>query len=184
MARLPYVDPEQASEQVRATFDRLPARLNVFRIMAHAETNFRWLVRLGTSILAEQKLDHRLREIAILRVANLSKAAYEWVQHAGIARAVGVTSEQIAALESGDATAGCFNDDEKLVLQFATEVIRDVKASDATFERLAARFSHQEIVELILAIGFYMLMARLLETTAVDLEPDASARLMGTLKKR
>jgi alkylhydroperoxidase family enzyme len=171
MARLPYVVPETASEEVRETLRRLPATLNVFKMMAHAETNFRPLVRLGGAILAEQKLSAKLRELAILRVANLSRARYEWVQHVSIAELVGVTPPQIDALERGRIQEPCFDATEQLVLEFATEVIRDVRASDETFARLQAAFTPQEIVELLLAVGFYMLIARLLETTGVDLEP-------------
>ena len=56
MARLPYVDPERAPDEVRDILTKLPRPLNIFRLMAHAETNFRPLLRLGTSILTEQKL--------------------------------------------------------------------------------------------------------------------------------
>ena len=71
MARLPYVDPATASEDVRTLLERLPVRLNVFRMMAHAENDFRPLVGLGTAILGRQKLSPKLRELAILRVAGI-----------------------------------------------------------------------------------------------------------------
>ena len=60
MARLPYVDPAAASERVRETLAHVPAPLKIFFMMAHAETNFRPLLRLGTSILTEQKLSAAL----------------------------------------------------------------------------------------------------------------------------
>jgi len=171
MARLPYVIPEKAPAEVQETFKRLPAMLNVFKMMAHAETNFRPLIRLGTAVLAEQKLSPKLRELAILRVAKLSKAEYEWVQHVALALLVGVTHPQVDALARGEIDAPCFDAAEQLVLQFATEIIRDVRASDQTFARVRERFTAQEIVELVLAVGYYMMIARLLETTGVDIEP-------------
>ena len=66
MARLPYVDPASAPEEVRATFERLPISLNVFRMMAHATTNFRPLVGLGTAILGRQQLDPDLSKMGLL----------------------------------------------------------------------------------------------------------------------
>jgi alkylhydroperoxidase family enzyme len=171
MARLPYVNPEKTtSPEVKQTFGQLPTILNVFKMMAHAETSFRPLVRLGAAILAKQKLAARLRELAILRVADLSGSRYEWAQHVSIGMLMGVTRAQVDALERGELAAACFEEGERLVLEFATEVVRDVRASDATFARMRARFSPQEIVELVLAIGYYMMIARLLETTGVDLE--------------
>ena len=182
MARLPYVDPATAPDEVREILARLPVNLNVFRMMAHAATDFRPLVQLGTAILGRQKLDPRLRELTILRVATLSRARYEWVQHVPIAEATGATAAEIAALERGEVDADCFGPLERAVLRFATEVVRDVRASDAAFADLAARLSPQEVVELILTIGYYMMIARLLETTAVDLDPPAGTRVVDALR--
>jgi alkylhydroperoxidase family enzyme len=182
MARLPYVDPATAPAEVRELLERLPVSLNIFRMMAHAETDFRPLVQLGTAILGRQKLAPKLRELTILRVAALSSARYEWVQHVPIAQATGATTEQVAAIERGDLEAACLQADERLVLRFTTEVVRDVRASDATFAALARTFSPQEIVELILTIGYYMLIARLLETTAVDMDPPAGTAVVDAIR--
>ena len=150
--------------------------------MAHAETNLRPLLRLGTSILGEQLLLPKLRELAILRVAKLSKAPYEWVQHVPIGLAVGMSKEQIAALDRGDAQAACFDEVEKLVLRFTDEVVRDVGCSDATFAAMAAKLSTRELVELVLAIGFYMTMARLMETFGIDIEPGVGDKILAKMK--
>ena len=182
MARLPYVDAAKAPDDVRTLLERLPVQLNVFRMMAHAEHDFRPLVGLGTAILGRQKLSAKLRELTILRVATLSPARYEWVQHVPIAKAVGATDEQVAALERGTIDAACFDAVERAVLRFTTEVLRDVRASDATFAEAARHLSAQEIVELILTVGYYMMIARLLETTAVDLDPPAGTKVVDALR--
>jgi alkylhydroperoxidase family enzyme len=182
MARLPYVDPATAAAPVREILEQLPVKLNIFRMVAHAETALRPFLGLGSAILARQQLDPKLRELVILRVATLSPSRYEWVQHVPIARATGATEAQVAALERGDVEGGCFDPLERAVLGFATEVLRDVRASDATFAALAARLSPREIVELVLTVGYYMLVARLLETTAVDLDPPAGTRVVDALR--
>lgn len=182
MARLPYIDPESAPEEVRKVFERLPVKLNVFGMMAHAERNFRPWVRLGTSILSEQQLDARLRELAILRVARLSRAEYEWVQHVPIARAVGAKEEEIEALRRDEIEAPCFGASERAVLKFTTEVVLDAGAGDATFAAVAAHLSPREIVELIVAIGFYMLMARLMVTTQIDLDEARGGQLIAAIR--
>ena len=182
MARLPYVEPESASESVREVLERMPRQLNVFKMMAHAETCFRPLLRLGTSILAHQRLAPKLRELAILRVAQLSRARYEWVQHVPIAESVGVSAAQIQALEEGSIDGDCFDALERAVLAFTTEVVENVKASEATFDAVRKQLSDQEVVELVLAIGYYMTVARLLETTEVDLEPAAGTRIVDALR--
>lgn len=178
MARLPYVDPETAPPAVREVFDRLPIRLNVFRMMAHAENSFRPMMQLGTSILGQQQLSAILRELVILRVGRLSGAQYEWTQHVPIAKAVGANDAQIAALERDAIDDPAFDAVERAVLAFTTEVVRDVKASDATLAAVRTHFSDREVVELLLTIGYYMMIARLLETTGVDLDEPAGARLV------
>lgn len=170
MARLPYVDPEAMPPAVRSVYDRFPVKLNIFRMAAHAETCFRNLIALGGDILARQQLSPQLRELAILQVASASRASYEWAQHVDIGRAVGVSEAQIEALERGDGEAVCFDEDERWVLRFTREMLRDVRVGDETFTRTAARFSPREIVELTLTVGYYMMIARLLETTGVDAE--------------
>jgi alkylhydroperoxidase family enzyme len=183
MARLPYVDPAAAPESVREALAGLASPLRIFRMVAHAETNLRPFLRFGGSILAQQQLDARLREMAILRVANVSHAPYEWTQHVPIAKAVGVSEEQVKALAAGDTTADCFEGRDQLVLRFTDEIMHDVRASDATFAAMAEQFPPREIVELILAVGFYMLVARLLETTAVDMDLAAGTAVVDAMKR-
>ncbi len=172
MARLPYMVPEKAaSPDVKQTFAQLPTVLNIFKMMAHAETTFRPMVRLGSAILARQKLPAKIRELAILRVAALSASRYEWVQHVSLAMLMGATRSQVDAIEKGELAAPCFDETERLVLDFTTEVVRNVRCSDDVFTRIRKRLTSQEIVELVLAIGYYMMVARLCETTDVDVEP-------------
>jgi alkylhydroperoxidase family enzyme len=181
MARLPYVDPATATETVRETFEALPVQLNVFRMMAHAETSFRPLLRLGTSILGQQQLDPKLREIIILHVAKLSGSRYEWTQHVPIGKSTGMDDAEIDALDDGKIDSGCFDEKEKVLLRFTGEVVENVKASQATFEAMQQHFSSREIVEALLTVGFYMTVARLLETTDVDIDPPADTKIVDAI---
>ncbi len=169
MARLPYVDPATAPEEIRRILERLPD-IRIFRMVAHAEGAFRPFLRLGSAILGGQELPARLRELAILRVANLCATRYEWTQHVAWGRRVGLSEAQIEALERGIVTSEAFDEEEQLVLRFTTEVVEKVRASDETFREVARRFTPREVVELVLTVGYYMMVARLLETTGVDLD--------------
>ena len=183
MARLPYVDPDAAPEPVRDALGRVPP-LNIFRMMANADTAFRPWLRWGAALLGELQLDPLLRELAILRVARLTPhAEYEWVQHEGIAKAVGATDEQVAALARDDAAAACFDPVDRVVLRATDEIVRDGGPSDATFAELQSHFSNREIVELVLAVGFYMVMARLMISTRIDIEEAAGHRVLSSIKR-
>ena len=173
MARLPYVDPAVAPEPVRDALGRVPP-LNIFRMMANADTAFRPWLRWGAALLGELELDALLRELAILRVARLTPhAEYEWVQHVPIAQAVGASDDQVAALERDDLEADCFSDDQRAVLRFTTEVVRDAQASDATLGELSEILSPREIVELLMVIGQYMMVARVMATTRMEIDEPA-----------
>jgi 4-carboxymuconolactone decarboxylase len=173
VARLPYVDPADAPQPVRDALGRVPP-LNIFRMMANADTAFRPWLRWGATLLGELELDPLLRELSILRVSRLTPhAEYEWVQHVPIAQAAGATPEQVAALERDDEEASCFSADERVVLRFTTEVVRDAQASDVTLEQLARILSPREIVELLMVIGQYMMVARVMATTRMELDEPA-----------
>jgi hypothetical protein len=65
MARLPYADISQ----------RIP-QLNIFKLLANAQTAFRPFMEYGLVLLRDLEVDPVVREQAILRVAALTPGAY------------------------------------------------------------------------------------------------------------
>jgi alkylhydroperoxidase family enzyme len=170
MALLPYVDEGKASEKTREILGNTPRKLNVARMIANSsEAVFHNFSRLGNSLMTRGKLDKKLREIAILRNGRVCGSLYEYTQHVPIAKAAGLSEEQVAAVDNWE-PAKCFNEVERLVLRFTDEIARNVKGSKATLEALQKHLGPGEIVELIMAIGFWGMVARVLETTEVELE--------------
>jgi 4-carboxymuconolactone decarboxylase len=169
MARLPYPDPDMASPH--EAYASLPVPLNVFRMVASAETAFKPWLRYGAALLAELDLDPALRELSILEVARLSGSEYEWVQHRAIAIGVGLLEEQIEALERGEGQR--LGERERAVLAFTREVVGEVRTSDAALEAVRGFLSPREVVELLLVIGHYMAVARLAETTGIEVDDPA-----------
>src|SRR5579875_486733 len=167
MALLPY----GSEESVR----NAPVKLNVGRMIGSSEAAAKPFARMANALVMKTRLDPSLREIEILRTAKVSRSVYEWTQHVPMAKHVGVTDAQIAAMDNWQ-EASCFNDLERTVLRFTDEVAVDVKGSRETLEALKKHLDATEIVELILAIGFWGMVARVLETTEVDLEEFAGRR--------
>jgi alkylhydroperoxidase family enzyme len=182
MARLPYRDLETAPAETRTALAAFPP-LNIFRMLAHAETLLRGFGMLGAAILGRSALDARLRELAILHVAARSPAAYEWQQHVPIARTTGATDAEITAIERGDLGASCFGARERALLHLADELLARPRAGDATLAAMRAHFSDREVCEAILTIGYYMMVARFLETTGVDLEHDSADTVTGMVDR-
>jgi alkylhydroperoxidase family enzyme len=176
VARLPYADPERLPDAAREALDAVPP-LGVFRMMANAETAFRPWLRWGGVLLSDLALDPLLRELAILRVARLTPHAdYEWIQHEPIARAVGASDDQVAALERDDIEAGAFTNSQRTVLRFTTEFVHDARVSDGTFAEATALLSARELIELMMVIGQYSMLARVMATTELDLDEPLDPR--------
>jgi alkylhydroperoxidase family enzyme len=181
--RIPLVDVASAPEDVQKILAALPVSLNIFRMMAHASTSLRPLMQLGTSILTAQQLDPELREYAILLGAKAFNGRYEWIQHVPIAEACGATREQIEAIEKGDLRSSIFDVKEQAFLAFVDESARNVRCSDETFAAMKQHFSEREIVETILAIGFYQMLARLTECTDTELDEPKGTRVIDSALK-
>ena len=181
MARIPYPNVEDLPEKVRVAAEKLPP-LNIMKMFLNAPTNAIPLLVFGQSILTKQELDDHLRELAILRVAHLTGANYEWTQHVPLAKETGVTDAQVEALPQG-ADSDAFNEVEKNVIRFTDEVTQDVKASAETFAALEKDLGPRQMVELTLAIGFYGMVARVMESFEVELEPTAGTYSIDQLRR-
>ena len=131
----------------------------------------RGLLKWPTCVMLRQsQLDARLREIAILRVGLLSHAGYEVHQHRRLARKVGLADDKVAALTPG-ADPSALDERERFVLEFTDQLFHHVKAPSEMFARAQGYFEPRELAELVLTVGFYMMVSRFLENFEVDIEP-------------
>jgi 4-carboxymuconolactone decarboxylase len=184
LARIPYPDPSQAPEGIREALEALPP-LNIFRMLAHAETALRPFLRFGGAILQDLQLDPKLRELAILQVAARAEAEYEWVQHAAIGLAVGLTDDQVAAVKRGEIdTDPSLSGAERAVLRFTTEVLDGPRVSDQTFGAVGSHLSPREIVELLLTVGEYLMLARVMTTLELELDEAVGPSGVGAGQRR
>jgi alkylhydroperoxidase family enzyme len=170
MPRIPYPDVSTLEPTVQKMLAGTP--LNVVRMAAHASPAiFQAAGQLGYGISTPDNLDPRLRETAILRVAYLCNSKYELHQHLSIARAVGLGKEEIEAI--GAAQYDRLEPTLAAVARFADEVVRDVSPSDTALATLRAHVSDRVLVNLVMCIGHYMTVARLIAMTGI--EPDEEA---------
>ncbi|MBW2092860.1 MAG: carboxymuconolactone decarboxylase family protein, partial [Deltaproteobacteria bacterium] len=98
---LPLPEDDTLPAEIRETLENLPP-LNVFRMVANAPASFKGFLELATSILVKSDFDPRKREIAVLRVAHVTKSSYVWTQHVRVAKSVGMTDEEIATISEQD----------------------------------------------------------------------------------
>ena len=143
---------------------------NLYKALANhpniiaAWTEFANTLRNGT------RTPRALRELVILRGAQLVKSEYEWAQHLKMARKAGVREAQIAALPQWRSSPE-FDAKEKAALALA-EAVTQGRVSDEVYEEAMRQFDHHDYVELAVTAGFYAMVARVLDAMAVQLEPD------------
>ena len=113
-----------------------------------------------------------LRELVILRSAQLARSAYEWGQHLPMARRAGVREEQIAALARWR-DAAVFDARERAALALA-EAVHAGCVPEAVHAGVREHFDAAQYVELSVTAAAYAMVARVIE--ALRVEPDAVVR--------
>ncbi|HTA98240.1 MAG TPA: hypothetical protein VK730_11435 [Solirubrobacteraceae bacterium] len=168
---------------MRSALERLPP-LAIFRTVANAQGTFVNWLRFGRDCLDGNLFDPILREVAILRVARLTPGAeYEWAQHVPILLAVGGSTAQVAALQSDEVDAEALGEDGRLVVRFTTQVVLNAAPDEATFSSMSTRFSTAEIVQLLLVIGQYMMLARVMATSKLEVDAVLGADVLAGIQK-
>ncbi len=170
MARIPPLALDDAQPPVRTALERLPP-LAVFATVANAQGSFVNWLRFGGDCLNGELFDPVLRELAILRVARMTPGAgYEWAQHVPILLAVGGTDEQVAALERDELDSPALGEDGRLVVRFTSQVVSECTPDEETYAAMSARFSNDELVQLLLVIGQYMMVGRIMATAQLEVD--------------
>lgn len=167
MQRIPYPDFSRLPESTQKTIEALP--LNIVRISAQAsQPLFDAQGQLGRAVGNPQVLEPRLRETIILRVAHLSNSDYELHHHLPLGRTVGLTEADLQAIAKRD--YGALDPLLGAAARFTDEVVMHASCSDETLARLRKVASDQTVVNIVLTIGCYMSIARLIAVSGIELD--------------
>ena len=166
--KIPLPADQQLPTDIRETLGNLPP-VNVFRMLANAPASFHGFLQLAGSILMQSEFDARKREIAILRVAHVTRSSYEWTQHVRLARQIGVTQEEIDRIGVDGPVQG-LEEEGALLCRVAEEISRDIRLSDEALAAILARYGVRQATELILCCSYFNMLSRFLESTRVELE--------------
>jgi alkylhydroperoxidase family enzyme len=147
----------------------------VLELFAHHVTLSETFLAFTDVMASDQsKLEPRLRELAILRVAFRTRSAYEWNQHRRMGGDEGLTDAQLDALSVGP-SSGVWTPTERAVLTAADEMIDRFAVSDETWAALASSFEAASLFELLFVIGGYLCLAAVLNSIGLRGDmPEAS----------
>jgi 4-carboxymuconolactone decarboxylase len=127
---------------------------------------------LGAGILGHGLLDPREREIIVLRTCARCAAEYEWGVHAvAFAGAVGLTEAQIRASARGASDDPAWSQRDRALVRVADELYETNTIGDALWGELVAGWSAAQLLELIVAAGWYRTLSYVINAARVEHEP-------------
>jgi alkylhydroperoxidase family enzyme len=144
--------------------------LNLYRVLGHHAHLLSAWIEFAYTLRRDCTTSRTLRELMILRGAQLEGSAYEWHQHRRWARQQGVPPEQIEDLFFWRESPR-FSDAECAALGL-TEAMMHGDVTDEDFAQLAKHFKPSEIIELALTAGFYAMVPRVLNALKVPIEEE------------
>lgn len=133
-----------------------------------------WLF-FASRLMPYGRLPATEREKIILRTGWNCRSRYEWGQHVEIGLSVGLSDEDVRRVSEGP---GAWSDPHERALMLACdEMCRDHAVSEATWEVLARRYSKALLVEVLVLIGHYQMIAGFLNSAGLTLEPAIEEKL-------
>ena len=143
--------------------------VNIFKVLMNNPKLARSWSRFAGYILSDrQTLSVRDREILILRIGWLNQAPYEWEQHVRIAKAAGITDDEIDRISKGP-KAG-WDKHEAALVQAADDLYERSVVSDETWKQLSERYSTEQMMDAVFTVGQYNLVSWALNSFGVPLD--------------
>lgn len=167
---VPVADPDEVQRELLVKTLRGPDGevLNLFGMLAHHPELLRRFNALGGLFVARSRLAPRLRELVILRVAARTESEYELVQHRRLGIAAGLREDELVRvtepLDDG------WSVEDRTVLAAVDQILDTHDLDDAHWDALATRYDVSASIELVVLVGFYRMLATVLQVTGVEVE--------------
>jgi 4-carboxymuconolactone decarboxylase len=103
--------------------------------------------------------DERSREIAILVIAGAARSNIEWHSHTVLGRAAGLSDEEISSILNGR-EAATFDAKERLMWRVTRALVHERDLDDDLFAEAEEVFGRLFLMDLVILVGFYEMLAR------------------------
>lgn len=143
--------------------------LNIFRTLGHHPPLLRRFNSLGGLFLARGLLKERERELVILRVAARTRSSYEFAQHAVMAKRCGLSDHEVAMVHALGQAENWPSPDRALI-EFTDQLVREHDVDGSAWEAVARDHTTQELLELVMLIGYYVMVAGLANSVRLEIE--------------
>lgn len=194
--RLPWPEPDELDEAQKLLYDQIVAgprakkagglsrvddrgRLKgPFNAMLVAPVVGDAVQNLGRVVRFESKLSPRARELVILTVARETRSDFEWYAHTLLGRAAGLTTEEIDAVLRGREPHG-IDPVERLALRTAKALLLTGDLDDDLFAAARDGLGVEVVLELLVLVAYYQLMATLLRVWRTPMPKGTTGRFGG-----
>lgn len=171
--RIAPLTDEEADEQARELLEevRIPGAeaVNIFEtLVRHPGLYRRWMPFAGK--LLGGKLPARDRELLILRTGWRCRSPYEWGQHVRLAKAAGLSDDEIERVATGP-DAPEWTPFDRTLLTAADELHDDACIGDRMWAELADQYDERQLIEVPMLVGHYHMVAFTLNSLGVQREP-------------
>src|SRR5262245_35641948 len=163
-------NPPDVQELIEGAVPADGPTANIFLTLANHPGLMRRYLPFGGKLLMKGKLPGRERELMILRTAWLCQSDYEWGQHVRIGRAEGLTDEEMDRIPAGLGVDG-WSTFDSVLLRAADELVAAHRLGAETWTALSERYDDQQMLELTLLVGNYVMVAGMLNSVGVEREP-------------
>ena len=172
-ARIPMLKdedlPPEILEYITKVRETGTGSVNLSNMLCNVPASMKEFNAMGGTILFRSELEARKRETAVLRIAHITKAAYEWHHHSRFGKRVGLTDEEIAKI-AVDGPVTALDEEGNLLCRVADEITLHIRLSDEALALTLERYGPRQTTELILCCCWFNLVSRFLESTGIEIE--------------
>lgn len=174
--RMPRIAPEKYDEaQKKAAEEFLAVRkvpvFGPFDPLIRSPEVMTVAREMGDYLRYKSAIGTTLSELVILVTAREWAQDYEWHVHAPIALKQGIKKEIVDAIGEGR-RPGDMSEDEEICYAFSTELHRNKRVSDMTYDRAVKRFGEKGVIDLAAINGYYTFLAMAMNTTRMQVPPN------------
>jgi alkylhydroperoxidase family enzyme len=172
------LQPEAFTDETREFFARWTGGFfkgadsnPVLRTFAHHPRLAGLFSQLNVHLLTTNTIPVKLRQIAIMRTAWITKTVYMWSSHLNTSVQCGLNTAMYGPIQRG-ASDPCFSAFERTVIRATEELVHDQKIGDANWQILAAEWSNPQLLDFMFTVGAYVMIAGVMRSTGVRRQDD------------
>lgn len=159
---VPGTQPGLAEQERRILADR--GRISpLYRVLLNSPPIAHGWEQMLSAVRNRSTVPPDVRELVILRVAVLNRAPYEFDAHVPHALAAGASQGAIDAMREVPLRADApLSPVQRLAVQLADTMTRDIEVPDALHEAVYAAFGTRTQLDLVATVAAYNMVSRLL----------------------